>query len=352
MVCLVQFFGCQESFPDQDWREAMPVSMNGKLPHDDSPLWVKGLENEVWHNAFSRDGIVTAKADIENSSWKAEKFFEDPLVIGLWNAISDADMAKMNELIEQGADINQVGSFGMTPLYWAFHMEQDPRPFALLLEQGADPNAVVDFSKPDDNDPFLPSYAVTHLVLHGTYNRLFKSVFENGGDPNLMGKTFSGMPAFAELRTNTPDAVERLKLLIDKGANLDFRHPKTKATYVWLLVGKNEQRNQLALLALDYGKANFQYSYKIPENTVPEATFSGCYFRLIHMLAFLEGDQPNFLALVKWLEEHGESLTEAKADLKRWRQWKDSGRKDLIEQEHQQQLKKSPKLEDTKSDAK
>ncbi|MFK7769005.1 MAG: hypothetical protein AB8B55_17415 [Mariniblastus sp.] len=350
VIFLVQFASREKRGPDRDWQKAMPVSLNGKLPIEDSPMWVEGLENKIWHNANSRNGHVTSVTEFSNSSWKPKNFFDDPLVIELCCAIFQADMAKMSELIEQGAEINKVGKYGMTPLYLAFHLEADPGPFAFLLEKGADPNVVVEFSKSKGSKSvFLPSYAVTHLVLKGTYNRQFKAVFDNGGDPNLIGRTWKGMPAFAELSSRAPDAIERLKYLIDKGANLDFRHPKTNETYVWLLAGEDERRNELALVALEYGKANYQFLYKTPESGVPVAPYAGCYFRLVHKLAMLDlwRDQDtkenpvHFRALVKWLEEHGESFAEAKKDLQRWKQWKEDGREDLIEQEHQRRSKKS-----------
>ena len=39
------------------------------------------------------------------------------------------------------------------------------------------------------------------------------------------------------------------------------------------------------------------------------------------------------------LEELGESLDEAKEDLRRWKKWKEEGRDDLIEQEYQNRIK-------------
>lgn len=332
---------CSETGSPQEnpsWQSTMPVSMNGKLPQN----WANGWEQLVWHNAYP-----TKAGDLVRETWKPDIFFDDPLVIRLCDAIFEVEIEEMESLIAQGADVNRIGIERMTPLYWAFHMERDPRPFALLLKHGANPNIIVKntLCQRPVYEAVLSGNAVTHLVAQCSYNRQFENVFENGGNPNLISESLFERPPFGGLNVNAPDVTERLKYLVDKGANLDCRY----SDWTFLLYqacGSDKRGYQLALVALDYGEARYNDYYK--KSDVAHDPYGGCYFRAIHFLAEVESEmserpaekQVHFRALVKWLEDHGESLAEAQADLKRWRKWKEEGREDLIEEEYQQRVAK------------
>ncbi|MDR1960347.1 MAG: hypothetical protein LBQ54_15150 [Planctomycetaceae bacterium] len=44
-----------------------------------------------------------------NVGWKAEDYFTDPKVIALCNAIEKKDIAEMDKLIADGADVKTIG---------------------------------------------------------------------------------------------------------------------------------------------------------------------------------------------------------------------------------------------------
>lgn len=322
------------------WHSRIPVSMNGRLPTISSG-WNKGYELKAWHSSIATSDRIIRE-------WDPAPFFDEPLMIELCNAIFDADTSEMKRLIDAGADVNTVGKDGVTALFWALHMHRDPSPFEMLLQHGADPNVIVTKSPPgrNANVAALPGYAVTNLVVMGRYNRMFKNVFEHGGDPNLRNQLLSEIPAFFQLWPSAPDAVERLNLLIDKGADVSYQHPDTGGTFQMAHTGESEEGNQLALIVLKHG-ASYQLFYK--RNAMnDEAPLKGCYMKLIHLLAEAEeavNQRPpdqriHFDSIVAWLEDRGESLAEAKADLTRWKQWKQQGRADLIEKEHKERLDK------------
>ena len=346
----------------KDWRSSMPVSLNGKLPtestyFEDIPIyvWEDGLQNKVWHNSFIVD-------DKTRSEWDFSFWFDDQKMQELCKAILDADIPRMSGLIEQeSVNVNTVGKHGMTALLVALSANQDPRPFELLLKHKADPNVIVSAPYDDRRGLSFLSYgcSVTYLVSEGTYNRQFKNVFENGGDPNLVSSVKKKPnpsvfpPVFFQLSPDAPDAVERLSLWINLGVNLNFRFGKKGLTFQMLNTGKSEAGNRLVLVALKNGNANHKFYYRVSKSETA-SQWVGCYFRLIHQLAEVEpkvsrrpaAEQIHFKALVDWLEQNGESMVDAKADLERWAKWNNNEQSDLVEKEHQERLIKERKRKD------
>lgn len=333
--------------PVTEWTTSMPVSMNGQLPKK-STFWRPGTEAERWHSLYPTAGYTY----FIRKNFRAKEYFKDPQVIELCDAIFALDIPELRRLIANGVDVNSVGKNGMTPLAWAFLVDTDPRPFGLLLSHGADPNVV--FAEPNTG---WESATVTHLVAFGVYNRQFKNVFENGGDPNLLQKfgTYTepqSVTPFMLVFDECPDAIERLQLLIDKGAKLDLR-TEDGSTFLSKKAPKairSDIQSRMMLKVLDAG-ANYELFYKQTSNQREPHPFEGCYFRLIHILALaeleLDGELPgtpvHYRELIAWLEERGESLDDARNDLERWEQLVLQGRADEIEKEHQQRLSHQPR---------
>jgi len=328
------------------WVETMPVSMNGKLPT--GSLWIKGWEKKHWHNYTAGRWV--------GRDWKPEEFFKDPDVIKLCHAILKSDIATMEKLIKSGVDVNAVGIDGMNPLYWAFHMDTDPRPFELLLKNGANPNQIVHHRAKKQTKKGLVSevgFAVVHLVSMREYNRQFKNVFENGGDPNLNSENILGrLPPYRLFWPSAPDALERIQLWGKKGATFDKKSDDGMSFVCGNCIGGEEESLQLCYLALRAG-ADHSLSYKVEEmgSLVTWATgrteYKGCYFRMIHFMALNEqkarqrrkSEQKYYLRVLNYLEQRGESLKDAHQDLKRWKTMVADGNLNDIEKEHQQREK-------------
>lgn len=295
------------SATSKSWQSRLPISMNGEAPEHLPSTWA----DHRWHDCFYGRGTLEFSTIC---NWKAAEFFDDSTVAELCDAIFDEDIGAMRRLISAGADVNAIGKQGVTPLYWAFHMETNPEPFELLLKHGADPNVIAHMDGETWTTKVLPGNAVVHLVCQGTYNRLFKRVFESGGDPNLPCEAIfsDAKTPLNQLYSGCPDVTERLELLIAQGANLDYRDDSGHTFVSRLVAGCYERQYKLALIALENG-ADYRLTYNR----------GGHQHRLIHFLAACKVDREReeraqYDALVSWLEERGESLDAAKEDLRRW----------------------------------
>jgi uncharacterized protein len=267
----------------------------GKLP---SPLAT------TWHQKFG---------------WKAEDYFDNAQVVALCRAVEINDLPEIDRLIATGANVNAKGKGHMTPLMWAFPDNKRER-FKLLLEYNADPNVIIqdDFGT---KGAIMAGEAVTHLASETTFPGYFEDVFEHGGDPNLAKQTSAlgkdDTPIFCVITSTAPDKKERIKLLVQKGADLNHMN-SSWATPAMLAVGWGGQYD----LALTLLEAGADYSiYKPRSNS-----------RLIHIVLAEERrssswstqQKADYQKLLSWLTAHGESIEQAKSDRARWKSWSQS----------------------------
>jgi len=319
-----------------------PVSINGTVPtlFGITPDRVKTF----WHLDLSFGG--------KYRDWHPDPkmFYKKQKVVELCDAITARDVRRMAELIDSGVDVNATGKHNMTPLYWAYFVDDDPRPFGLLLKHGANPNVACGFVL--DGWPSKITHggnSVSNLVSFGVYNRHYKNVFEHGGDPNIPSKSLitPGVTPLLALHGETPDALERLLLLIEKGADLDARYASGQTFVGQKLKSRYTHSYSLALAALKAG-ADFDVYHKEK---------AGGYFRFVHYLAASEthlsgcskAEQRCYHELVAWLERRGESISEARNDLKRWEEWNKYKRPEWFEKEHQERLARDAKVPEKES---
>lgn len=247
--------------------------------------------------------------------WKAEEYFDDPQVIELCRAIESNDLTEIDRLVAAGADINAKGKGNMTPLLWAYPDNNLPR-FKRLLEHGADPNIVFD-SDFNTRQGIRPGDSITHMVSKSSFPGYFEAVFDHGGDPNLV-KSGRGMitetPIFTVITGGGSDW-NKIQRLIDLGADLNYISGGD-STPPMQAAGWGGQYD-LALKLLEAG-ADLKV-YKTISNA-----------KLIHVAAMEQArrgphwtakQKADFEKLVDWLEDRGESLDAAKADLARWQSW-------------------------------
>jgi ankyrin repeat protein len=252
----------------------------------------------------------------EKFTWNAEDYFDDPRVIALCHAIEANNLAEINHLVAAGADVNAKGRGNMTPLLWAFPDNKLER-FKRLLEHGADPNVIIE-SDFNTRGGISAGNSVTHMACKTSFPGYFEAVFEHGGDPNLAKETLAlgkgESPLFSILKGSASNKMAKAQLLIKKGANLDHQDA-SGMTPTMTAVGWGGQFD-IALALLEAG-ANHQI---YQSNEVQ---------RLAHVVVRQERRFPEFSSqqkadyqkLVRWLEDHGESVEQAKADIKRWDSW-------------------------------
>jgi len=312
------------------WQSRLSISMNKQKP---APKRITdSILEEKWH-----DSLIYVPNYAEH--WVPRDFFADPGAIALIDAIVDRDVGEMERLISSGVNVNKKGVGGMNALYWSWYIDDDPRPFECLLRHGADPNILV-CEGAGGKATLLPGRnAVVHLVSRMHYNRLFKLVFENGGDPNLLFETFNPRTPFSMLGTEVVDEKERFELLVRCGANIDQRYYHGESMLFWLFTNPSLVNMRRAIRLLDLGAdAQLDYFEAIGRW---KAEWRGCHFRLIHVAAVIEEELPKtnhelkrqFQAAVDRLEGVGESMDGAKEDLKRWKSWIDSDANSRIEDE-------------------
>jgi uncharacterized protein len=268
-------------------------------------------------------GLLPTASWHEKHNWKAEKYFADPQVIALCRAIEANDLAEMDRLIAAGADVNAQGKGKMTPLLWALPDNKLGR-FERLLQNGANPNVIIE-SDFGTRGFMMPGTAVTHMASRTVFPGYFEAVFASGGDPNCEQKTKTlgagDTPIFTVIVSPVANKKQKIKLLLDKGA--DINHV-------------NASEETPAKLAVEFGQ--FDIVLMLLELGADHMVFTGSgNQRLVHVLLIVKANidavggwtpqqRTDFEAICQWLETHGESISKADQDLKRWGSWsKDNG---------------------------
>ncbi|HEY2841966.1 MAG TPA: ankyrin repeat domain-containing protein [Pirellulales bacterium] len=138
--------------------------------------------------------------------------------------------------------------------------------------------------------------------------------FTHGGNPNLISRVrlaSSDSPLHAIIRGNSPDKFANVKLLIEKGTDLDHVDGRNSTP---AMAAAMRGRYDIVLLLLEAG-ADFR--------VIPQPDES---MRLIHLLVRQSSrpngvsvqNQPDFERVMKWLTDQGQSVDAARADLKHW----------------------------------
>ena len=242
--------------------------------------------------------------------WKADDFFDDPKVIALCKAIEAKDLKEIDRLVAEGADVNTKGKGNMTPLLWAFP-ENKPDIFKRILEHGADPNVIISSDFGTKFGKIQPGDSVLYHATRTEFPNYFKYVMQHGGNPNLI--TRHGLAQFSPLMTVMagfyPDKKESIQLLIDTGADLDYR-TDTGSTALYTSISGGHY--SITLLLLEAG-----------------ASYNHCRgnHNMQTVLHFLVGEmsdvtppeeKENYAKVLAWLEVNGADLEGARKDRATW----------------------------------
>ncbi|GEM_PF-2061529 len=215
-------------------------------------------------------------------------------------------------LLDAGANINAVTSGNLTPLYVAVDYDQPPEIIQLLMQNGADPALA-------DNAGYAP---LLLAVKQQKSIQVIEALVNSGADINIMthlgwgalNLAISGdasaetVQALLEMGAN-PDTANGngnrpiqsvlrkpilnwkvLELLVNAGADLDFRYAETGAPLLHSLTGHN-QRGRLFGLFLDAG-ANPNLVDRDGDTVLSKIAVTGIGAELIPILV-ANGANPN-----------------------------------------------------------
>ncbi|KAI9360068.1 ankyrin repeat-containing domain protein [Zopfochytrium polystomum] len=123
----------------------------------------------------------------------------------------------------------------------------------LLLANGADPNAMVDFewTKPDEH---IPAYTAMHLAPIAEKNALpvLTLMLDNGGDPNVLDEE-GCTPLLAAINTPEGPQMACVRLLLDRGAKADVVSNETGIHRTPLMAAVTAKNAELVRLLLQHG---------------------------------------------------------------------------------------------------
>jgi uncharacterized protein len=257
------------------------------------------------------DGVMPKQSWHQRIGWKAEDYFDDPKVIELCKAIEANDLDLMKKLIADGTNVKTLGKGNMTLLLWSLP-DNHPKRVRLLLEKGADPNVYITTNLGQPR-LFQVGDSVTHMVCR-SYFPYFDDVFEFGGDPNLeckRGITKGQTPIITVIKNSGHDAKRRITILLKKGADINGNIADNPFISAITWGGQYD----LALFLIENGA-----DYKIyePSNQLTR----GIHFLAQAPMGLLKIAGPqqkaDYEKLVKFLEEHGETIEAANKDWARW----------------------------------
>lgn len=207
-----------------------------------------------------------------------DKVFADPRVAQLAIAAQDGDLARIDKLIKDGAPVKFVGQQGMTVTHYALRARRNaPQVMERLLKAGADPVSML------SNGESVPSYAVSRdnadpeivkvLLAHG----ISPNWFPTGQKTSLLQDAVMG------------HNLAVIKLLVERGANINYVHPISGSALHYALNGTDFYR---AAYLVEAGIDLKLLDYTSPEIKKPRPVSRTAIERFCHFDGGKRGDDP------------------------------------------------------------
>jgi ankyrin repeat protein len=137
--------------------------------------------------------------------------FKDPKIEALIKAVYAGDMNLAKQLMRDGADINALGTSGITPLLWA-ETSLQPAAMQRMLELGANPDLS---GSPGPDGEGLPPPVM--LAAGSGQVALLRILLEKKANPNIVESGIS--PMTAAMRKGCLECAE---LLLQYGADVNL----------------------------------------------------------------------------------------------------------------------------------
>jgi hypothetical protein len=246
-----------------------------------------------WVNQREKDDMQSGRAD----------FRDQPALLAVAQAVSRNDEAAIRAAAKNVPDLQAAGLDGKTLLYFAVdHAVAHPKfvkAVEVLLSLGADPNY---------NNGKSNSFALWRAVDGEA--RLLRAMLDAGGNPN--GPDFRGDPiVFCLWDGNNrypADRPLRLRLLLDRGADVNSTLPKTNLSFKGYTLLLYRTRVGVIDDPTAYTDAIELLERGADSNRVADDGMTLVKMLVEHRAKFSQektGSPAEFNALVDWLKAHG-----------------------------------------------
>ncbi|MFT4557350.1 MAG: hypothetical protein ACI93T_001490 [Porticoccaceae bacterium] len=255
--------------------------------------------------------VGCGRSKLVGYGWAADHFFNNAQVVQLCGAIEAGNTERIEELINDGVDIDAVGRENVTPLLWAL-MDSQFECFKLLLEHGANPNVEL-HSHLNARGEIRPGDSVMQLSAGLRDIRYLETLLDTQGDANLIAETSGNTVVHRVIASFARDKKARIGLLVKHGCNLDVL---------------NNSDFTPAIMAVRLGGQFGIAVTLLRAGADPLVWGNRSNKRLVHAVAERDINRKgrwrpeaerDFDALVVLLEEAGESMDEAREEVIRWR---------------------------------
>ena len=139
---------------------------------------------------------------------RAGAFYSNPTQVDFVEAAARGNIPQIDEFLKTGLDINARGKEGMTPLLLTL-LRQNKSGFKHLLENGANPNLLVDTGE-----------SVIMYATRAEDAEWLQLALKHGGNPNLTGARNKEPPLHDSIIFRRK---ENMRLLITAGADLNLQ---------------------------------------------------------------------------------------------------------------------------------
>lgn len=140
--------------------------------------------------------------------YNARDIFSDRRVAALCIAAAQGDIAKIDELVQAGVDVNTRGEEGLTPLYWPLEAK-NREGFKRLLEHGADAYVTREKEK---------GRAVVSAAAQAEDPEYLIMILDHGGEVNWVDP-HGHQPLLVQ--TIVFHAPAQMKILLERGADMN-----------------------------------------------------------------------------------------------------------------------------------
>ena len=159
--------------------------------------------------------LISLGCSGSNSTEKAgflksrNEIFVDELLNKAAKAVERSNTSSLDELADQGLDVNASGEHGYNLLYWALR-SSEPKSFEKLLRLGANPDALSETGK-----------SVTYLAADSDDSRYLSLALEYGADVNGVSTAEMDTPIFRALGAKS---LNNTLILIKNDADVNFQN--------------------------------------------------------------------------------------------------------------------------------